>query len=243
MDVLISIIIATFLVSLISFIGVFTLGLKEKILKKLILFLIALSAGALIGGAFLHLIPEVIKEFGGEEIFLFVIVGFSFFFFMEKLLCWRHCHDGKCEIHTFAYLNLLGDGIHNFVDGLIIAVSFLSSIELGIVTTIAIALHEIPQEIGDFGVLVYGGFKRVKALLMNFLCAIIAIFGGIFGFFLNDYVPHLSYFLLPFGAGGFIYIAASDLIPEIRKERDLKKSLLVFIVFLIGIAIMFFLRE
>jgi zinc and cadmium transporter len=243
MDVLISIIIATFLVSLISFIGVFTLGLKEKMLKKLILFLIALSAGALIGGAFLHLMPEVIKEFGGEEIFLFVIIGFSFFFFMEKLLCWRHCHDRKCEIHTFAYLNLLGDGIHNFVDGLIIAVSFLSSIELGITTTIAIALHEIPQEIGDFGVLVYGGFKRIKALLMNFLCAIIAIFGGIFGFFLNDYVPHLSYFLLPFGAGGFIYIAASDLIPEIRKERDLKKSLLVFIVFLIGIAIMFFLRE
>lgn len=243
MDVLISTIIATFLVSLISFIGVFTLGLKEKMLKKLILFLIALSAGALIGGAFLHLMPEVIKEFGGEEIFLFVIIGFSFFFFMEKLLCWRHCHDRKCEIHTFAYLNLLGDGIHNFVDGLIIAVSFLSSIELGITTTIAIALHEIPQEIGDFGVLVYGGFKRVKALLMNFICAIIAIFGGIFGFFLNDYVPHLSYFLLPFGAGGFIYIAASDLIPEIRKERDLKKSLLVFIVFLIGIAIMFFLRE
>lgn len=243
MDVLISTIIATFLVSLISFIGVFTLGLKEKMLKKLILFLIALSAGALIGGAFLHLMPEVIKEFGGEEIFLFVIIGFSFFFFMEKLLCWRHCHDRKCEIHTFAYLNLLGDGIHNFVDGLIIAVSFLSSIELGITTTIAIALHEIPQEIGDFGVLVYGGFKRIKALLMNFLCAIIAIFGGIFGFFLNDYVPHLSYFLLPFGAGGFIYIAASDLIPEIRKERDLKKSLLVFIVFLIGIAIMFFLRE
>ena len=243
MDVLIYIITTTFLVSLISFIGVFTLGLKEKLLEKLLLFLIALSAGALIGGAFLHLIPEAVNEFGSEDVFLFIIIGFVSFFFMEKLLFWRHCHNKRCEIHTFAYLNLLGDAIHNFVDGLVIALSFLFSIELGIATTIAIILHEIPQEIGDFGVLVYGGFKRVKALLMNFLCAIIAIFGGIFGFFLNDYIPNMSYFLLPFAAGGFIYIAASDLIPEIRKEMDLKKSLPIFIVFLIGIAIMFFLKE
>jgi len=239
MNVLVWILASTFVVSLISFIGVLTLVLKEKLLDKILLVLVALSAGALMGGAFLHLIPEAVEEFGDGSIFIYVLVGFVLFFLVEKVLHWRHCHKGKCDIHTFAYMNLIGDGVHNFIDGLIIAASFVVDIGLGIVTTIAVALHEIPQEIGDFGVLVYGGIKKVKALFLNFITALTAIIGGIVGYFLSGNVEGSIVFLLPFAAGGFIYIAASDLIPEIRKEVSLKKSLLYLGIFILGILLMY----
>jgi zinc and cadmium transporter len=136
-------------------------------------------------------------------------------------------------------MNLFGDAVHNFIDGLIIAASFVINIPLGIATSLAVALHEIPQEIGDFGVLVYGGFKKTKALFWNFLSALTAIFGGLFGYYLSSWITGTTAFLLPFAAGGFIYIAASDLIPEIKKETDIKKSLMAFGMFIVGIAIMF----
>lgn len=231
-----------FLVSIISFIGLLTLILKEKFLEKSLLILVALSAGALIGGAFLHLIPEAIEQFSTSYIFLYVLMGFSLFFFTEKILHWRHCHEKKCEVHTFAYMNLFGDAVHNFIDGLIIASSFIIEMRLGIVTTLAVALHEIPQEIGDFGVLVYSGLKKNKALFLNFLSALTAIVGGLVGYSFSIYAKSFAMFLLPFAAGGFIYIAASDLIPEIKKETSLKKSLLNFIIFIFGIFIMYFIK-
>jgi zinc and cadmium transporter len=143
--------ISTFFISIISFIGVLTLALKKKFLDKILLFLISLSAGALMGGAFLHLLPESVELREGLDIFLFVLVGFILFFLIEKILHWRHCHKGECEVHTFTYMNLIGDSIHNFIDGFIMATSFVVSIPLGMTTAMAIALHEIPQEIGDFG--------------------------------------------------------------------------------------------
>jgi len=239
MTTLLWIIATTVIISLIAFIGVLTLSLKEKILSKIIMVLVALSAGALMGGAFLHLIPEAVENFATFDIFTYILVGFIVFFFVEKILHWRHCHKENCKIHTFAYMNLVGDGIHNFIDGLIIAASFVVNIHLGITTTLAVALHEIPQELGDFGVLIHGGFKKSSALLLNFATAITAIIGGIVGFFLASYAQASISFLLPFAAGGFIYIAASDLIPEIRKETSLWKSLLYFAVFVIGIMIMY----
>jgi zinc and cadmium transporter len=203
----------------------------------MLLILVGLAAGTLIGGAFLHLLPEALEESNADDIFLVTIAGFVLFFILERIL-WRHCHEQTCEIHTFAYLNLVGDGTHNFIDGLIIAASFLVNIEVGLITTLVVAVHEIPQEIGDFGVLVYGGVKRKTALFYNLLTGLTAMIGGIIGYFALPHVGDMMIFLLPFAAGGFLYIAASDLIPELHKEQDTKKTISSFSSFIIGIVLM-----
>lgn len=238
------IILSTFAIALFAFIGIFTLALKDKILNKILLILVSLSAGALMGGAFLHLIPESIEkaEETNYDIFIFVLIGFLLFFVIEKVLHWRHCHKGKCDVHTFHYMNLIGDTIHNFIDGLIISAGFIASIELGISTVIAIAAHEIPQEIGDFGVLIYGGFKKKKAIILNFCVALTIVFGGVVGYFISKNVEQAVVFLLPFAAGGFIYIGATDLIPEIKKETDTWKSMATMLVFICGLLIMWLVK-
>ncbi len=233
------ILLATFFVSLISFVGVICLALKENLLNKILLVLIGLSAGALMGGAFLHLLPEAVDKATGLDVYLYVLLGFILFFLIEKVLHWRHCHKGECDVHTFQYMNLVGDSIHNFIDGMIMAASFIVSLPLGITTTIAISTHEIPQEIGDFGVLLYGGFSKKRAIMMNFLVALTAVLGGIVGFFVSSLIDNIVLFILPFAAGGFIYIAATDLVPEIRKELDMKKYMATRGVFICGILIMF----
>jgi zinc and cadmium transporter len=236
MDTLIQIIIATFLVSLISFVGIIALA-NKNILNKFLVTIIAFASGALIGSAFLHLIPEASEKLSYFSVSSLVLSGFVLFFLIEKGLHWRHCHEGKCKIHPFSYLILAGDTVHNFLDGLIIAASFIISPAIGLTSTIAIALHEIPQEIGDFGVVIYGGMKKRKALFLNFLVALTAVLGGVLGFFLKS-VNSISTFILPVAAGGFIYIASSDLLPELKKEIRFRKSLLDVIIFLIGIALM-----
>ncbi|MEM2878765.1 MAG: ZIP family metal transporter [Candidatus Hadarchaeales archaeon] len=240
MTELLWILLATFFVSLISLAGAVTLVLSEKMLRRLLLVLVGFSAGALIGGAFLHLLPETIEGVAEGQlinVFLVLISGFVLFFVMEKLL-WRHCHERKCPIHTFAYLNLLGDGVHNFIDGLIIAASFIANFQLGLVATLAVAAHEVPQELGDFGVIVYGGIKPKKALSMNFLTALAAVAGGILGYWLNPHLGNLMIFLLPLAAGGFLYIAASDLVPELHKERERTRVVASFFAFILGIFLM-----
>lgn len=241
---LIYILITTFIIALIAFIGIFTLALKDKVLNKILLVLVSLSAGALMGGAFLHLLPEAVEEAEGTglNVFILVLVGFLLFFIIEKGLHWRHCHKGKCDVHTFHYMNLIGDSIHNFIDGLIISAGFISSIELGITTVIAIGAHEIPQEIGDFGVLIYGGFKKKKAIALNFAIALTIVFGGFVGYFISSTINQAVVFLLPFAAGGFIYIAATDLVPEIKKEIDIRKSMATILVFICGILIMWLIK-
>jgi len=236
------ILVTTFAIALIAFVGIFALSLKEKLLNKILLFLVSLSAGALMGGAFLHLLPEAVEKSGDTEIFIFVLVGFILFFMMEKILHWRHCHKGKCDVHTFHYMNLIGDSIHNFIDGLIMAASFVVSVPLGITTTIAIAAHEIPQEIGDFGVLIYGGFEKKKAIVLNFIVALTIVLGGVVGYFISKSIESAVVYLLPFAAGGFIYIAATDLVPEIKKELDIKRSMATIIVFICGILIMWIVK-
>ncbi len=234
------IIIASFLISFFALLGVFFLAFSKRATEKALLFLVSLSAGTLMGGAFLHLMPEAAENLDINTLFILVLASFILFFFIEKMLGWRHCHEENCEIHTFGYMNLVGDSVHNFIDGLIIAATFLIDIKLGIATTIAISFHEIPQEIGDYGVLLYAGFKRGRALLLNFFIASMIIVGGIAGYFLSLRIEGLIVYLLPLAAGGFLYISTSDLIPEIRKEKGVKRSLLSFGVFLLGIAIMYF---
>ncbi|MBU1877195.1 ZIP family metal transporter, partial [Patescibacteria group bacterium] len=243
MTVFSHILISSFLISLAALVGIFSLSKRKEFLQKIVFSLVSLSAGTLMGGAFLHLIPEALERLRPESVFGIVLISFSSFYLIEKIFHWRHCHEPKCQIHTFGYMNLVGDSIHNFIDGLIIAAAFLTNIPLGISTTVAIAMHEIPQEMGDFGVLIYSGFEKNRALFLNFLVALTTILGGIVGYFLAVRVGPLRIYLLAFAAGGFLYVSASDLIPEIRKETELKKSLISFVFFLIGLAIIYFIKD
>lgn len=233
---------ASIAVSLISLVGIFTLLFREGWLNKVLFVLIGFSAGGLIGGAFLHLLPEALEQASSTVIFYYFILGFVAFFILERYFHWRHCHEGVCSVHAFTYLNLIGDGIHNFTDGLVIGASFIVSVHFGIITSLVIIMHEIPQEIGDFGVLVYGGFSRLKALCYNFITALTCILGTVIGYFISANIHNFSPFLLPFTAGGFVYIAACDLVPELHKQENLKKSALSMLSFLCGILFILIIR-
>lgn len=229
------------IVSVISFVGIFSLSVKPELLKKLLLYLVSFSAGALFGDAFLHLLPEAVELSGfGISISLSVLLGILVFFILEKFIHWHHYHDpnSKKHVHPFVITNLLGDSLHNFIDGVIIGVSYLVSIPVGIATTIAVVLHEIPQEIGDFGVLLHGGFTKSKALSFNFLTALTAVIGAVAALAIGSRVENITAILVPFAAGGFIYVAGTDLIPEMHKEIELKKSFFQLLFFLFGITIM-----
>ncbi|MEE9151593.1 MAG: ZIP family metal transporter [Thermoplasmata archaeon] len=229
------------IVSMISLIGILTLSIKENSLKKIIIFFVSFSAGALLGDAFIHLLPEIVKEHGfGLEISLYVLAGILMFFVLEKLIYWRHCHELACDTHhrTFTYMNLVGDGVHNFIDGMVIAGSFMISVSLGLATTIAVILHEVPQEIGDFAVLIYGGFKKKKAIMFNLLAALFAVVGAVIMLSLGAYMSYLPVFLVPFTAGGFIYVAGTDLIPELHKEVKPSVSVAQMLALVSGIGIM-----
>ncbi|KYK27171.1 hypothetical protein AYK26_00560 [Euryarchaeota archaeon SM23-78] len=244
MSILLWIILATLVNGLVAFVGIVSLWLKEKLFKKVLMILVAFSAGALLSGAFFHLIPEALEKIPVTNVFAYLMIGFILFFLIERFLHWHHCHryGAKCKTHPVSYLILIGDGVHNFIDGIIIGVSFIVSIPFGIITTLLIIGHEIPQELGDFGVLVYGGFSKYKALVYNFISQLMAVLGGILGYLFSTRVEGVIPFILPFAAGGFIYIAASDLIPELHKEPKLNKSLISFGFFLVGIAFMFLLK-
>ena len=242
METLYWILLSTILISLISLVGIMTLGLRENYLRSLIMLLVSLSAGTLIGGAFVHLIPESLTFFKSEVIFAYVLVGFIAFFIVEHVLKWRHCHEKECEIHTFAHMSLFGEALHNLIDGIVIAAAFIISVPIGISTSLAVAMHELPQEFGDFGILIHGGYKKSKALLYNFLIALTAIAGGLFGYWAYSLAQLSMTALLPIAAGGFIYIGASDLIPEIRKVKDIKKATIHLFAFIAGIALMYILR-
>lgn len=233
------ILLSTFSMSLISFVGVLALVLKEKVLQKILLPMVSMSAGALLGGALLHMIPEAVETMGNfDAVWMWVLLGFSLFFLMEQFIHWHHCHHAHCEHKTpVTYLILIGDGLHNFIDGLAIAGSFLVSFQVGLITWIACMAHEIPQEFGDFGVLIHGGWKKRKALWFNFFSGLTMVLGGLIAYYFSS-----SYdvsFLLPFAAGNFIYIAASDLIPEVKHSEQLRANIVHFASFLLGIVIIY----
>jgi len=238
---MLTILLATFIVSLISLIGIFFIGMKQDTLTKVIKYLVSFAVGGLLGGAFFHLLPESM-ETGNPSLFVYVLSGIMIFFLIEKFLHWRHCHKGHCDAHTFTYMNIIGDGIHNFIDGMIIAASFGTDMRLGVVTTLAVAAHEIPQEIGDFGILVYGGFSKSKALLFNLLSALTAMVGAVIAYFSFSQIVWLKEVLIPFTAGGFLYIALVDLIPELHKEAGKGNIALQFIAMIGGLLLMWLLK-
>jgi zinc and cadmium transporter len=241
MQVWIYTIISVILVSAISLIGIFTLFLNKNIPKKILLFLVSFAVGGLFGDAFIHLLPESFEKLGANlTSSLYIVIGILIFFVLEKFIRWRHCHIATPEghPHPVAVMNLIGDGVHNLIDGMLIGASYIVSIPIGISTTLAIILHEIPQEIGDFGVLLHSGFSVKKAVAFNFLSAITSILGAIISLFAGSHIEGYSSILLPITAGGFIYIAGSDLIPELQHECKLSISILQFISIILGVGIM-----
>lgn len=234
-------IIAAFVISLISFVGVFTLGLKKNFLNKIVFILVSFSVGSLLAGAFIHLIPESFENLGfGLTVPLLILLGILIFFALEKFVHWRHCHiqTSAEHKHPVGMMNLVGDAFHNLTDGLLIGASFMVDVHLGLVTSVAVILHEIPQEMGDFGILLHAGYSRRKALMFNFLIGLFSVLGVLLVWVLGSWVEGLALWLVPITAGGFVYIAGSDLVPELHKECMPSKSLLQFIVILVGIAVM-----
>ncbi len=233
--------VSVFLVSLISFIGILFISIKPDKLNKILLLLVSFAAGSLFGDSIIHLLPEVFEQIENTlNTSLLVIAGIFIFFVLEKFVRWRHCHipTSKEHPHPMVTMNLIGDLIHNLIDGMIIGASYSVSIPIGIATTIAVIMHEIPQEIGDFGVFLHGGLSIKKALIINFLSALTAVFGGVISLIVGPAVKHYSLILLPLTAGGFIYIAGSDLIPELQGCETPQMSFLQLIAMACGVGIM-----
>ncbi len=231
------IVLSSIIVSLPSLAGAITLSMREEVFRKIIFMLVSLSTGVLMGASLLHLIPEAIAQIEVRTVMLITLLGFSSFFLLERVMRWRHCHEDECDVHPVTYLALIGDSLHNFIDGVIIAGSYLIDFNVGLVTTMAVLLHEVPQELGDFAVLVHGGFTKNKAILFNFATALTSVLGAILGYFLLVSENFVVY-ILPFAAGNFLYIASSDLIPELHKETEIRRSAASFGIFLLGLALM-----
>ena len=235
-------ILSVIVVSLISVLAAIPFMIKKKVSTSVLLVLLSLSVGTLFGGAFIHFLPEAASHGYSLELSLFVLLGILVFFVLEKLVHWRHKCNNEGVGHSHAYhlapINLIGDGIHNFIDGLVIAGSYLVSVPLGLAATISIIFHEVPQEIADFGVLLYAGLSKKKAVFYNLLSALIAIIGAVIGLVLGGAIEGFNHFLIPFAAGNFIYIAGSNLMPELHKECRIKDIILHVVAIVVGIGIM-----
>ncbi len=230
------------IVSLLSLSGIFLFFLNKKISQKINLLLVSLAVGALLGDTFIHLLPESFKSLNSLTVSFLTIGGLLLFFILEKILRWHHCHEINCTDHQSKHLitlNILGDTIHNLIDGMLIAASFLVDFKLGIFTSIAVLLHEIPQEIGDFAILIHSGLSLKKAFFYNLFSAFSAFMGVILVFILGSKISFLSIYLLPVTAGAFIYLAASDLIPELhRHDQKLSNSLFQLLFIILGVTLM-----
>lgn len=235
------IIAATVIVSLISLVGIVLFLTGKKKIDEILFFLISFSTGTLLGAAFFDLLPESVGTTGFAVALQFAFIGIIVTFCMEKLIHWHHHHAGKEHEHEhpLGTLTLVGDGVHNFFDGVAISAAFMANVPLGVATTLAIALHEIPQEIGDYALLLHSGYSKSKALFFNFISALTAILGAVLFYFFSGLVANIESYALAFTAGMFIYIAATDLLPELHKEKKLKNSLVQLACILVGAAMIF----
>ncbi len=244
---LLPILVSVILVSLVSLIGVVFFFVKKDV-EKAIFPLVAFASGSMLGAAFLVMLPESLREMSSPNLaFSAVLIGIIVFFALERLLYWHHCRDKICRVHPYIYLTIFGDSVHNFVDGMVIAGAFLLgassgevNLGLGMLTTLAVIIHEVPQELGDFGILLYGGFSKKKALTYNFASALTAIAGALVAYFSLSFINY-SAPLVAFAAGGFIYVSAVNLMPKLHEEHANKKFMIQLALFLAGIAIIQFL--
>jgi zinc and cadmium transporter len=233
-------ILATIVISLTGFIGFFTLSLNEETLHRVLFVLVAFSAGTILGAALFDLLPEAVELVDEALVFPIVAGGFVFFLFLERVIYWYHGHGHEFEhgdeklTKGFAYLNLMGDFIHNFIDGMIIAAAFINGFVVGLTAAVAVLFHELPQEMGDYGILVYAGVERRKALLLNFLAAVSVVVGGAFGSLFIASVEELGGWMVAFSAGAFLFLSASELIPEMLKEDDRVRSVIQLAILVLG---------
>lgn len=216
--------------------------LNNEKLEKVSTYLVYLAGGTLLGAAFLGMIPKAISLLDPKLILQIILIGILFFFVLEKIILWRSCRNTNCDRHLKAAVPviLIGDGFHNAIDGVVIAASFLTSTELGIFVTLSVVFHEIPQELGDFGILIKSGMSRTKALLMNMISGSTAIIFGIIAFYTLDSMKSLIPYALAFSASSFLYIALADLIPEMHRKTSLKDSFIQILLILTGISIIYF---
>lgn len=234
---------STLLVSLLSFSGLLLLAMRATQLQRMVFILVSFAVGALFGNTFFMLIPESFAIIENTQLIgMLIILGLVVMFVLEKFIHWHHCHSVSHDDDAapLGYISLVTDSLHNFTDGVLIAAAWMASPEVGIATTLAVVVHEIPQEISDFGVLLHAGFSRRKALFLNFIAACAAILGAIITVMLGSVTEKIIVFILPFAAGGFIYLAGSDLIPELHRESSVRKSLIQLAAILTGLAMMFF---
>jgi len=230
------------LMSAIALVGSLTLVLSERTLQLVLLPLVALAAGSLLGGAFFHMVPaSVAAGISDLTIYTLILAGFAVFFGLEQFLHWHHCKRAETDCKKpLTYLILIGDGLHNFLGGLAVASTFLIDIQLGVVTWFAAAAHEVPQELGDFGVLVHGGWEKREALFYNVMSALTFLVGGIIAYFASFRLD--VSFLVPFAAGNFLYIGASDLVPEIKEHCNLGANIVHFVAFCVGAGFMLWVK-
>jgi len=227
------------------------LVLSEALRNRVLPHLVSFATGALLGAAFLGLLPHALDASGPEDIHIIpmtVLLGLLGFFLLEKMVLWRHCHVDHCEVHTPGISNrdrsagtliLIGDGLHNFLDGILIAGAFLTDLHLGVVTSIAVATHEIPQEVGDFAVLLHSGFNRARAFVYNILSSMTTVVGGVLAFYaLHDLEPILPY-VLAIAASSFIYIAVADLIPSLHERTEGRAALQQIVLIVAGVLLIY----
>ena len=235
---LLEIIASVVFISLLSFVGVVSLALNRDVLNEFLLLFVAFASGSLLAVGLLDLIPEAMEKIGVSTMQM-VLVGIMLFFLVEKFIHWHHCGKEECHVKPAAYLNLVGDGVHNFIDGVVIAAAYLTGLHLGVITTVAMALHEIPQEFGDFSVLIHSGMTPRKALAYNFLSALTAVLGALVGYYALSRIESWIPYVVAMAAGGFIYIATADLIPELHKETKQSKMIQHTVAILFGVLLMY----
>ena len=230
-------------VSLLSLLGILFFLVEEKFIRSILLYLVSFSTGAILGDVFIHILPDMAKSenFSGQS--LVILLGILVSFTIEKIIHWRHCHllpgEHEHHHHAFGIMSIFGESVHNFIDGIVIAASFLASLPIGISTTLAVVFHEIPHEIGNFAVLLHSGFRKGRALLMNLLAASTAILGAVLVLLASSSLTSLTSSLLPFAAGNLLYIAGSDLIPELHKHTKLHEGLFQLLAMVLGMGFMY----